>query len=207
MGSIVPGGEMINIVNVYAPNDAAARRSMWDELVVLKESMMGLWLLLGDFNEVRSENERRNSEFNQANARRFNEFILTAGLHEYNMGGYKFTYISDNGEKFSKLDRFLVCQDFKDKWPEEAVTALSRHITDHCPIVLSTTTSDYGHVPFRFFDSWFKLPGFVEFVNLSCVEFSFQGPMDLCLITKLKFLKNRITVWVKRKKMELEGDY
>ncbi|GJY77619.1 reverse transcriptase domain, reverse transcriptase zinc-binding domain protein [Tanacetum coccineum] len=51
-------------------------------------------------------------------------------------GGQKFTRISDDGLKFSKLDRFLVSKGFKNKWDNLSMVALDRKLSNHCPIVL-----------------------------------------------------------------------
>ncbi|XP_022008292.1 uncharacterized protein LOC110907651 [Helianthus annuus] len=152
-------GVRINLVNIYAPNDALARRNLWVKLLDMKNSLQGLWVFMGDFNEVRDESERFNSEFIATNAEVFNQFILAAGLTEFNMGGGKFTYISDRGDKLSKLDRFLVCLGFMERWPKASVLALNRDASDHRPILMSTVPSDFGHTPFRCFNSWMEMPG------------------------------------------------
>ncbi|KAJ0535737.1 putative RNA-directed DNA polymerase [Helianthus annuus] len=206
-GTLIATSEVINVTNVYAPNDAVVRRSLWAELAHLKESMQGMWVMLGDFNDVRCPEERMNSEFISVNAGFFNDFIRMADLHEYNLGGHQFTYISDNGEKLSKLDRVLVCREFIAKWPNASVTALSRYVSDHCPIVLSIVATDFGHVPFRFFNTWLEIPGFLDYVAGLCSTFSFNGPADLAMATKLKYLKKRIKVWVTDERRKLEGVY
>ncbi|XP_022004002.1 uncharacterized protein LOC110901483 [Helianthus annuus] len=101
-----------------------------DKLVVIKNSMQGLWVFMGDFNEVRDETERFNSEYIASNAESFNKFILVVGLSKYHMGGGKFTYISDRSNKLSKLDRFLVCFGFMERWPTASVLALNRDASD-----------------------------------------------------------------------------
>ncbi|KAJ0471319.1 putative RNA-directed DNA polymerase [Helianthus annuus] len=194
-------------MNIYAPNEAAGRRTLWSELLGVKNSLQGLWVMMGDFNEVRDASERLNSEFVEANAEVFNQFILSAGMVEYNMGGGNYTYISDNGKKLSKLDRFLVCLGFREKWPNATVLALDRVASDHRPIILSTVQSDFGHTPFRFFNSWFELPGFLDFTTQMCGSFSFSGPEDLALAIKLRWLKNRIKNWLKVEKGNREGTY
>ncbi|XP_021979161.1 uncharacterized protein LOC110875270 [Helianthus annuus] len=136
-GNMFRSGCRVNLINVYAPNDAASRRAVWVEILGIRNSLQGLWIIMGDFNEVRNASERMNSEFIESNAEAFNQFILSAGLVEYNMGGGSFTYISDNGRKLSKLDRFLVCLGFMENWPNASVTALDREALDHRPIVLS----------------------------------------------------------------------
>ncbi|XP_035830800.1 uncharacterized protein LOC118480187 [Helianthus annuus] len=162
---------------------------------------------MGDFNDVRDVSERMNSEFVVANAEAFNQFILSAGLVEYNMGGGNFMYISDNGKKLSKLDRFLVCLGFRERWPNAMVLALAREASDHRPIVLSTVQSDFGQIPFGFFNSWFEYSGFLEHVLQKCGEFNFLGPADLAVAIKLRYLKNNIKSWLKVEKENREGIY
>ncbi|XP_022042270.1 uncharacterized protein LOC110944934 [Helianthus annuus] len=204
-GIMVHTGTRINMLNIYAPNEAGGRRSLWLELLAIRNSIQGLWILMGDFNEVRNESERMNSEFFESNAEAFNHFILSAGLVEYNMGGGRFTYISDNGDKLSKLDRYLVCLGVMERWPSASVLALERVASDHRPIILSMIQSDFGHIPFRFFNSWFDLPGFKEYVQQVSSIYRFTGPEDLALAIKLRWLKNKIKTWLKAEKTRREG--
>ncbi|XP_022026965.1 uncharacterized protein LOC110928010 [Helianthus annuus] len=206
-GSLIQLGVRINLVNIYASNDASVRRSLWDRLLGIKNSIQGLWVFMGDFNEVRDESERFNSEFFASNAESFNQFILSAGLIEYQMGGGRFTYISDRGDKLSKLDWFLVCLGFMEKWPTASVLALNRDASDHRPILLSTIPPDFGHIPFRCFNSWMEIPGFLGLVKQWCQEFTFNGPADLALSVKLRWLKNKIKAWLKIERVRSEGAY
>ncbi|XP_022032794.1 uncharacterized protein LOC110933902 [Helianthus annuus] len=187
-GDMVHSGFHVNIANVHAPNDAAGRRNFWNELLFYRRSLFGLRIFLGDFNLVRSIDERVNSDFLAQNALSFNSFIADADLFEYNMCGHKYTYMSSNGEKLSKLDRSLVCNDFMSNWPSAELTTLSRHLSDHCPLLLSIKNSDYGHIPFRFYDSWLQLPGFVDFVNSIANNFVFDGPADIALAADGQFV-------------------
>lgn len=174
-GMVRATGELINIANIHAPNDPGCRRRLWAELIQIKESYSGMWMFLGDFNDVRFPEERRNSEFVPINAWHFNSFIRVAELNEFHMGGHQFTYISDSGEKLSKLDRYLVCNDFRNRWPSASVTALSRHWSDHSPVVLSTVEVDFGHIPFRFFNSWLGMSGLWNLLKVIVALLSFRG--------------------------------
>ena len=51
--------------------------------------------------------------------------------------------------KFSKLDRFLLNEDFNTLWGNLSVTALDRKLSDHCPIVLKDVDLDFVPKPFR----------------------------------------------------------
>nr|GFA86394.1 RNA-directed DNA polymerase, eukaryota [Tanacetum cinerariifolium] len=66
---------------------------------------------MGDFNEVRSIDERFGSMFNQSCSRLFNHFITSSGLVDVKLEGYSFTWAHPSATKMSKLDRFLVSKD------------------------------------------------------------------------------------------------
>ncbi|XP_022008295.1 uncharacterized protein LOC110907655 [Helianthus annuus] len=206
-GRLKHTGEWLNIVNVYAYNDPVERRLLWEELGTLKQALHGMWVFGGDFNDVREPSERMNSEFVPLNATFFNNFIEMADLVEYNMGGRKFTYHSDNGLHKSKLDRFLVCREFQTKWPNASLVALSNMVLDHSPILLSTLVQDFGPSPTRIFNSWLIMPGMLEFVKQSLNSFIFDGPADLGLAVKLKWIKFKLKDQVNVLKMEKEVVY
>ncbi|GKC46014.1 reverse transcriptase domain, reverse transcriptase zinc-binding domain protein [Tanacetum coccineum] len=62
--------------------------------------------------------------------------------------------VSDDGMKFSKLDRFLISEEFKQMWGNLAAVALDRKLFDHCPIVLKDIDVDFEPRPFRSLDIW-----------------------------------------------------
>ncbi|KAJ0533359.1 putative RNA-directed DNA polymerase [Helianthus annuus] len=206
-GNMLSSGEPIAVVNVYAQNDPGDRRILWADLIQLKNTFSGLWIFLGDFNDVRCQEERLNSEFVALNALHFNQFIAEADLVEYQMGGRKYTYRSDNGTKMSKLDRFLVSRDFMGKWPAASCMALSNMASDHCPILLSTVQADYGKIPSRMFNSWFEIPGAVDHVLQLLGSFHFEGLPDLALDVKMKWVKRRLKEWIGARKAEMDNAY
>ncbi|KAJ0901627.1 putative RNA-directed DNA polymerase [Helianthus annuus] len=145
----------VNVIKLHAPNDPVNRRSLWADLLELIGQSMELWILLGDFNDVRSEEERVNWRFDRGAMEAFNGFIDNAGLLEFPMAGGKFTYISGHKDiKFSKLDRFLVSEAVMNTWPNARVEVHKRSLSDHCPISLFVSAVDFGPVPFKFFNSW-----------------------------------------------------
>lgn len=138
------------LVNVYAPQSNIEKRLLWDELTTLKNSHHGTWVFFGDFNVVRNVEERINSHFCQSSANDFNSFINRSGLTEFSMGGRRYTYLSLDNNKLSKLDRFLVCSNFMLAQPRSSVTALPRDHSDHSPILLCNSTVDFGPPPTDF---------------------------------------------------------
>lgn len=140
------------MLNVYAPQGIVAKRVLWDEVKSLKASKPGIWIVLGDFNTVRSHEERRNSNFSQLCANDFNNFIHTADLSEYNLKGRKFTYASKNGHKLSRIDRILTCHELS-RIDRILTCHKPRFKSDRAPLILTTTSQDFGPIPFRLFNS------------------------------------------------------
>lgn len=95
----------------------------------------------------------------------------------------------------SKLDRFLVCNNFLRLFPNASATALPRELSDHCPISLHTVEVDFGKAPFRFFNSWMQRKGFENLVRDSWEKFRGYGIPDVYMAAKLRFLKNEIKTW------------
>ncbi|XP_071712213.1 uncharacterized protein [Rutidosis leptorrhynchoides] len=148
-------GDKINIFNIYGPHDDSSKRILWESLTrLLDDGDDEAWLLCGDFNEVRDPCKRLNCEFNNARAQMFNDFIHKNRLLEIPLGGRNFTRVSEDGLKFSKLDRFLVCEKFSNIWSNLSAIALERKHSDHCPIMIKDEEKNFGPKPFKVFDAW-----------------------------------------------------
>ncbi|XP_076881344.1 uncharacterized protein LOC143529431 [Bidens hawaiensis] len=184
-----------NFVNVYASINAYDRRNLWDELINLKSVYPGWWVFLGDFNETRVKEDRLPVSGCDSDMAPFNNFILMAGLFEYNMGGRRFTWMSDDGCHLSKIDRFLVCKNFLNKWPSGLVTALPRIYPDHCPLVFSANQARLSPVPFKIFNSWLTCDSLAEVVIASRSIGRPCSSKELNLMRKLKKLKEDIKAW------------
>lgn len=186
-----------SIVNVYGSQDIHAKRDLWEQLRLYMATNTGMVILLGDFNVVRYPSDRLNSDFCASSVSHFNDFISEEGLHEYTMGGQKYTHMWGNGRSLNKIDRVLVCHKFMNIWPMVSFTAMPQEgRSDHTPLLLKIVGNDYGPIPFRFFNTWFDLPGLDDFVRRLCNSFMFSGPTDLKMAVKLKWLKRGIKTWI-----------
>ncbi|GJX89545.1 putative RNA-directed DNA polymerase, eukaryota, reverse transcriptase zinc-binding domain protein [Tanacetum coccineum] len=160
-GRWVGSSNLLVVVNVYGPQAAVDKENLWKNLLHLKSSVEGSWIFFEDFNTVRDPSECSGSCFCDSEALAFNNFIAQAGLHDFQMGGRRFTYFNRAGSKMSKLDRFLVSDCFFDSWTNVVVTVLERVISDHSPILLTAGAEvNFGPKPFRVFDAWSKVDGF-----------------------------------------------
>lgn len=200
-GIWVPAKKRCWVLNIYAPQLLCRKKALWSAITgMMEKEPDAWWFCAGDFNAVRSSEERLGSNFCQNTAFHFNNFIHEAGLAELSMGGRRFTYMSSDCGKHSKLDRFLVSYGALDNWPELKVTALNRLYSDHCPILLSSGRIDFGPTPFRFYNRWLLDPAIYKLVLevwIGCGSLSFAGSLSplSVLAGKLKHVKVKIREW------------
>ncbi|GJY17572.1 RNA-directed DNA polymerase, eukaryota, reverse transcriptase zinc-binding domain protein [Tanacetum coccineum] len=126
----------------------------------------GPYIMFGDMNVVRNEDERYGSIFNSIEADHFNSFIESTGLVDIRIGGRSFTWMNKAGTKLSKLDRFLISEEVTNLIPDIRITTLDRLWSDHNPILLHVTKEDFGPSPFKLYNSWLLRDGFDEFIKL-----------------------------------------
>ncbi|KAJ9558860.1 LOW QUALITY PROTEIN: hypothetical protein OSB04_013474 [Centaurea solstitialis] len=185
----------MGFVNVYAPNSISERKELWSKLASVLANEDIKWCFFGDFNEVRTVDERLNSACNQSGMDDFNGFINEGGLMEIPLVGRRFTRISDDGIKFSKLDRFLLNQSFVAAWKVLGVRGLDRKGSDHLPLFLSEDLKDFGPKPFKFFNVWLKEESLERVVKEAWNNEIRSSDPDRILRDKLKQVKVKIKSW------------
>ncbi|GJZ61711.1 RNA-directed DNA polymerase, eukaryota [Tanacetum coccineum] len=185
------------LISIYAPQPRTEKRSLWHYIMSLVTRWQGDSIVMGDFNEVRSADERMGSVFNIQGAADFNDFISNSGLVDIQLEGYSFTWSHPSASKMSKLDRFLVTEGIISLFPHILAICLDRHLSDHRPILLRDVIADYGATPFRLYHSWLTLSGFEQLVihtwNSTVLEDS-NGMVRFK--KKLQALKKAIREWV-----------
>ncbi|XP_071694021.1 uncharacterized protein [Rutidosis leptorrhynchoides] len=196
------------VFNIYGPHDDSKKHQLCDRLLCCANKFTNeACLFCGDYNEVRSIDERLNCEFNIARSKRFNEFISESGLLEVPLGGRLFTRVSDDGLKFSKLDRFLVSGPLLDKWRDLSAVALDRKHFDHCPIMLCEVEKNYGPKPFKIFDVWFDEDDVDQVVSNAWMEAVPNNWRKDCFFrNKLKKVKDALRVWSRKKFGQIDGE-
>jgi endonuclease/exonuclease/phosphatase family metal-dependent hydrolase len=110
-------------------------------------------VFLGDFNAVRSKEERKGVGLGvevEEDMRLFNIFIENTGLIDLPLMGRKFMWMQPNGRCLSNLDRILVSQNWHMVWGNVSLWGLKRDVSDHSPILLKYDGHDWGPKPFRF---------------------------------------------------------
>ncbi|GJZ25236.1 RNA-directed DNA polymerase, eukaryota [Tanacetum coccineum] len=86
-GVWIPNAKKCLIISVYAPQEVSEKKMLWSYLNHVIDNWSGETIIMGDFNEVRSKEERYGSIFNDHYASLFNSFISSGGLVEVPLGG------------------------------------------------------------------------------------------------------------------------
>ena len=203
VGKWAKENQWLHVVNVYAPCDQAGKRILWDELRHLKFSNPnGLLCVLGDFNSIRSQDERISSSQRTATTSDisdFNDWISEMELHDIRCLGNSFTWFRPNGSAKSWLDRFLVSDQWLSMWPNTSQHVLQRDVSDHCPLILKTKLVDWGPKPFRVVDWLLNQKGYHSMVEEAWTAGQQGGWGGIALKNKLRNLRNSINQWSKDK--------
>ncbi|GJT18906.1 RNA-directed DNA polymerase, eukaryota [Tanacetum coccineum] len=98
VGSWVGSCNKIGLLNVYAPQCSSLKEILWSSIESLINSVNVTWVVFGDFNVVRSQDERSGCSFDSGEAGVFNDFLSRTGLFGLPLWGRRaFTEIRNSG--------------------------------------------------------------------------------------------------------------
>ncbi|XP_071739653.1 uncharacterized protein [Rutidosis leptorrhynchoides] len=159
------------MVNVYASQPVSEKAALWNKLSAFMSSNVGEYILFGDWNLVRVDNERSKSEFCILDASNFNHFVDSNLLHEVPLGGLQYT------------------------WRNKAGVVMSRGSSDHSPIMLFQDKADFGPTYFKVFALWFDRHHFDAIVSnaWSQINVDINAPLTI----KFRSLKLKLKDWIK----------
>ncbi|PNX64517.1 cysteine-rich receptor-like protein kinase, partial [Trifolium pratense] len=187
-----------HVANVYAPCDDGAKQVLWDSLSVRLDSLGGNKVCVcGDFNAVKHLDERRSVRNGHRSSDHipFNRFIEDNSLIDLPLIGRKFTWFKGDGFSMSRLDRFLLSEEWCLTWPNCKQIAKLRGLSDHCPLVLSANEEDWGPRPSRMLKCWKDIPGYNMFVREKWNSFQVDGWGGYVLKEKFKMIKEALREW------------
>ncbi|XP_029148790.1 uncharacterized protein [Arachis hypogaea] len=157
---------------VYASPQETLRRDLWEKLFDLAQNMGRPWMLVGDFNDIAYEYEKKGGAWVDTNAcRRFQNWVNKYNLVDLEYVGSKFTWKGAQREGmervFKRLDRALANIDWRRDFGDARVEVLPRVNSDHHPILvrLKPERLDLGDKPFRFEIIWRTHHSFKDFLN------------------------------------------
>ncbi|GKV32867.1 hypothetical protein SLEP1_g41432 [Rubroshorea leprosula] len=193
------------ILNVYSPCQLTSKRALWEELQGLITNRRGNWCLARDYNAVRSVEERAGCTVTTNEMREFDAFIHNMGLIDLLLVGRKYTWYNSNGKYMSRIDRFLLSEEWTTKWSDVKQWGLRRSVSDHCPILLKNECVDWGPKPFKYYDAWLEQPGCKEVITNAWINNEVSGWNEFKLKEKLKRTKQVLKEWSCKMNTEMDN--
>ena len=95
----------------------------------------------------------------------------------------------------SRIDRFLISEDWEVHFQGCIQGVLARPVSDHSPIILDGEGMRRGRTPFRFKNMWLKEEGFKEVLRKWWEGIQVSGSASYILSEKLKALKPILKNW------------
>ncbi|XP_057425670.1 uncharacterized protein LOC130719036 [Lotus japonicus] len=129
------------LVNIYSATDMEGKRALWNALTLWRANCtVTAWCLASDFNVVRVEDECRGCvgvlPVQRQEMEEVHLFISTMELQDIPLAGRRFTWRRPNNQARTRLDRFLVSNEWDGFWPNCSQLVLNRDISDPCPLLL-----------------------------------------------------------------------
>lgn len=157
---------------VYASPRENERATTWHQLKVLADGIQEPWMMVGDFNEIASPDEKKGgAQDDPRKCLNFSNWINECKLIEVTTTGTKFTWRgpkwNDRDRVFKKLDRVLCNVEWRLKYHEGFTKVLPRVQSDHHPllVVMEGLPNNGGIRPFRFEAAWLSHMDFHNFLK------------------------------------------
>ncbi|KAK8682058.1 hypothetical protein V6N13_054455 [Hibiscus sabdariffa] len=139
----------------------------------------------GDFNMVRSKLERRGQGDREEGIHEFNTFIEKCNLVDVSLVGRKFTWIGPENKR-SKLDRFLVDEEWFQAKEDLVLSGSNRNVSDHIAILLGNSSFNWGPKPFKCINAWFSNKECLKVIEQSIAEGKLKRKSLSVLLRKVK---------------------
>ena len=145
----------IYFTNVYAPTDHQLKEDFLTQLQNLQPPQNCPWIILGDFNLMRSPADKNNDSFRSNKADLFNDTIDALALIELPLLDRAYTWTNNRQQPtLQKIDRVFVNLAWDLVFPNSSVSSLTRFVSDHVPLVVSIQTTVPRPATFRFENTW-----------------------------------------------------
>ena len=188
------------------------RRESWALLDKLHSLMDLPWLLMGDFNEILSSDERSNeSAGSQRSMYEFGEVINRCGLVDLGYRGYPFTW--ENGRDAEahiqkRLDRAVASILWMNMFPLCTLDHLQSSYSDHVPILFHTAIEHNRARPKRrprkFEEKWSIYPECEKIIQDVWAQVNPIGSPMYVIYEKIKQCREELYGWYKSKSGEFQ---
>ena len=188
------------LVVVYGAAQDAQKGEFLAELVRICENEQKPFLVGGDFNIIRRQEEKNNDNFNARWPFIFNAIIESLALREIELSGRQYTW-ANRREKptYEKLDRILVSVPWEQKFPLVTVRALTREVSDHTPLIIDSGEQAHlgNKATFSFELSWLRQEGFSEMVTREWAAVNHGDTPMVVWQNKIRHLRAFLRGWAR----------
>jgi endonuclease/exonuclease/phosphatase family metal-dependent hydrolase len=158
-------GEKWYITNIYASCHAEGRYEFIHWMNNLDSSIYELWMLVGDFNMIRSNYDRNRPGGNSNTMLAFNDIIQAHDLEEIPLKGRQYTWSNmQNTPLLEKLDWIFTSSMWTITFPNTMAYPMARLGSDHVPILIEIGSVIPKAQIFRFEEYWLDFDGLDEVV-------------------------------------------
>lgn len=192
------------IAKVYASNLEKEMRTLWEESAVCIRNNPGSWIVGGDFNCSKFQNEKMGGNFIPTSKLiPFNKMFETSGLSNLKIIGAKWTWTNSQTSNLiaCKVYRIIVNDDWYNLFPNSSTLADRLILSDHFPnMVTMGKDATFKFSSFKHFNSWWSREGYLE-----ALAKGWSLPTSRCpifrLAKKLKAAKNELIVRAKNERL------
>jgi exonuclease III len=186
------------LTNIYAPSTPHRRDEFlsWFSSIEIDDNK--LWIFLGDFNMIRSPDNRNKPGGDHLRMMSFNLAISQLGLQEIPLKGQVYTWSNmQRHPLLEKLDWCFVSQAWSVTFPATSALSLPRGTSDHIPWMVNVQINVPKPPIFRFENYRLQLDDFHSIFQDSWNQPIFQPDPAKRLMAKFKRARKHIHGWCK----------
>lgn len=154
-------GKSFHLTNIYGPCTPDGKVDFINWLYNVDTERFEDWVLAGDFNLIRSPNDRNRPGANVQDIMLFNDLISHLDLAEIKFQGRQFSWSNmQSSPLLEKLDWVFTSSSWALSFPDTMVKVLGKPLSDHSPFVIIIGTGIPRSPLFRFENYWLNFPDF-----------------------------------------------
>ncbi|XP_060972610.1 uncharacterized protein LOC133038464 [Cannabis sativa] len=204
MRIVMEDGVLWRLIGLYGEPNRSRRENTWRLLKELAEDDTLPWCVIGDVNNILSQEDQRGGHpYPRRLLEGFNNCLADCGLEDMEMLGYPFTWERSRGTDFwveIRLDRVLYNSRWAAIFLASKLVNLGTSSSDHCPIFLEPVAQPRFSTfhRFRFENAWLREPMCYQIVQSCWEEITSGGIMN-----KLELCASTLDQWGK----EITGNF
>ncbi|XP_071905855.1 uncharacterized protein [Coffea arabica] len=189
------------LVCVYASTDSNIRKAQWKSLEDRMRDWGEDWIIVGDFNDLRSSEEKWGGRDRAERCfREFNRFIKDNNLVDLGYQGVPWTWCNSwegDGEVKERLDRCLCSTEWLQRFEKAQCTHLETEASDHLMLLVDTNPENRRRKQRFYFDQrWTQNPEAKRVIQGAWTKVKLGSRM-FRVATKIKECRMAILEWRK----------